>query len=101
MTCTNGFCSGGSCICGSGFINSENICYEKCVLKPCQELIQNLSVSYPTKNHDSILLDISIKNMGINTENCSDMNGTQEFSCQCTAGFEGKRCELGRSFNRS
>ena len=32
--------------------------------------------------------------MGVNTENCSDMNGTNEFECQCYAGFEGKRCEI-------
>ena len=39
--------------------------------------------------------------MNINTEYCDDMNGTQEFSCQCKAGFEGRKCEKGRSFNRS
>ena len=31
--------------------------------------------------------------MGINTESCSDLNGTQEFKCQCKDGFDGKRCE--------
>ena len=37
---------------------------------------------------------IDIKNMGINTESCSDVNGTQEFKCQCKEGFDGKRCEI-------
>ena len=37
---------------------------------------------------------IDIKNMGINTESCSDVNGSQEFKCQCKEGFDGKRCEI-------
>ena len=30
----------------------------------------------------------------MNTESCSDVNGSQEFKCQCKEGFEGKRCEV-------
>ena len=32
--------------------------------------------------------------MGINTEYCSDVNGSQEFKCECHKGFDGKRCEI-------
>ena len=32
--------------------------------------------------------------MNINTQTCSDMNKTKEFSCICNDGFVGKRCEI-------
>ena len=32
--------------------------------------------------------------MGINTEYCFDVNGSQEFKCECNDGFYGKRCEI-------
>ena len=32
--------------------------------------------------------------MGINTESCSDVNGSQQFKCQCKDGFDGRRCEV-------
>ena len=32
--------------------------------------------------------------MGVNTEYCSDLNGNQEFKCECKDGFDGKRCEV-------
>ena len=32
--------------------------------------------------------------MGINTESCSDVDGSQEFKCQCKKGYVGKRCEI-------
>ena len=32
--------------------------------------------------------------MGENTESCSDVNGSQEFKCQCKDGFIGKKCEV-------
>ena len=32
--------------------------------------------------------------MGTNTETCSDLNGSQEFKCQCKDGFDGQRCEV-------
>ena len=32
--------------------------------------------------------------MNVNTEYCSDMDGSQEFRCQCNDGFDGKRCEI-------
>ena len=32
--------------------------------------------------------------MGVNTEYCFDMNGSQEFKCECNVGFDGKMCEL-------
>ena len=32
--------------------------------------------------------------MGLNTESCSDVNGSQKFKCQCMDGFNGKRCEV-------
>ena len=32
--------------------------------------------------------------MGINTASCSDVNGSQEFKCQCEDGFDGQRCEV-------
>ena len=32
--------------------------------------------------------------MGVNTEYCSDLNGNQEFKCECNDGFDGKRCEV-------
>ena len=32
--------------------------------------------------------------MGVNTEYCSDLNGSQEFKCECNDGFDGKRCEV-------
>ena len=31
--------------------------------------------------------------MGVNTDNCSDMNGNQQFKCECKDGFVGERCE--------
>ena len=34
-----------------------------------------------------------IKNIGVNTEYCSDRNRIEEFNCKCNAGFEGRRCE--------
>ena len=37
---------------------------------------------------------IDIKNIGVNTESCSDVNGSQEFKCECKEGFDGKRCEI-------
>ena len=40
------------------------------------------------------LIYIFIKNMGVNTEYCSDMNGNQKFKCECHDGFEGERCEV-------
>ena len=39
-------------------------------------------------------MGICIKKIGVNTESCSDVNGTQEFKCQCIDGFVGKRCEV-------
>ena len=30
----------------------------------------------------------------MNTEYCSDMNGNQEFKCECNDGYDGKRCEV-------
>ena len=35
-----------------------------------------------------------IKNLGVNTENCFDMNGSEAFRCECNGGFEGRRCEI-------
>ena len=32
--------------------------------------------------------------MGLNTEYCSDLNGSQEYKCDCHDGFDGKRCEV-------
>ena len=32
--------------------------------------------------------------MGVNTEYCSDLNGNQEFKCECKDGYDGKRCEV-------
>ena len=32
--------------------------------------------------------------MGVNTEDCSDMNGSQEFKCKCNDRFQGERCEI-------
>ena len=32
--------------------------------------------------------------MGVNTEYCSDLNGSQEFKCECKDGFDGNRCEV-------
>ena len=32
--------------------------------------------------------------MGVNTEYCSDINGSQEFKCECKDRFDGKRCEI-------
>ena len=40
------------------------------------------------------IIGIGIKEIGINTESCSDVNGSQEFKCQCKEGFDGKRCEI-------
>ena len=37
---------------------------------------------------------IIIKNIGVNTEYCFDMNGSQEFKCECNEGYDGKRCEV-------
>ena len=39
------------------------------------------------------MFDISIENIGINTEYCFDSNGSDEFKCECNQGFDGKRCE--------
>ena len=39
------------------------------------------------------MTDINIENIGINTEYCSDLNGNDEFKCECNEGFDGKRCE--------
>ena len=39
------------------------------------------------------MIGIDIKLMGMNTESCSDVNGTQEFKCQCKGGLGGQRCE--------
>ena len=38
-------------------------------------------------------IDISIEDIGINTEYCFDSNGNAEFKCECNEGFDGKRCE--------
>ena len=43
---------------------------------------------FSSRNH------YTIKKIGINTEFCSDMNGSNEFNCNCYTGFEGKRCEI-------
>ena len=40
------------------------------------------------------MIGIGIKKMGTNSESCSDVNGSQEFKCQCKEGFDGKRCEV-------
>ena len=32
--------------------------------------------------------------MGVNTEYCSDMNGSQKFKCECNDEFDGERCEV-------
>ena len=40
------------------------------------------------------MIYIIIKNIGVNTEYCSDTNGSQEFKCVCNDGFDGKRCEF-------
>ena len=39
------------------------------------------------------MIDINNKNMGINTDYCFDSNGNAEFKCECSEGFDGKRCE--------
>ena len=39
-------------------------------------------------------MKINEKNLGINTASCSDVNGTQEFKCECNDRFDGKRCEI-------
>ena len=39
------------------------------------------------------MIDITIKNIGNNTEYCFDSNGNEEFKCECNEGFDGKRCE--------
>ena len=39
------------------------------------------------------MIHIIIKNIGVNTDNCSDMNGSQEFKCECNERFDGERCE--------
>ena len=44
--------------------------------------------------HEIYETHIIFQNIGVNTENCSDMSGTEEFNCQCYSGFEGKRCEI-------
>ena len=31
--------------------------------------------------------------MGVNTEYCSDTNGSRKFKCECNDGFDGERCE--------
>ena len=41
----------------------------------------------------SDLIHVIIKKMGVNTEYCSDMNGSQKFKCECNNGFNGERCE--------
>ena len=43
------------------------------------------------------MIGIDIKKMGLNTEFCSDVNGSKEFKCQCKDGFIGKRCEVADS----
>ena len=40
------------------------------------------------------MLDINIKNIGNNTEYCFDSDGSDEYKCECNAGFDGKRCEI-------
>ena len=40
------------------------------------------------------MIYIRLKNIGLNTESCSDVSGSQEFKCQCKDGFVGKRCEV-------
>ena len=40
------------------------------------------------------MIGIGIKKLGVNTESCSDVNGSQEFKCRCKDGFLGKRCEV-------
>ena len=39
------------------------------------------------------MININIKNIGLNTEYCFDSNGSQEFKCECNEGFDGPRCE--------
>ena len=39
------------------------------------------------------IIDINIENIGVNTEYCSDSNGSEEFQCECNEGYVGKRCE--------
>ena len=39
------------------------------------------------------LIHIIIKKIGVHTEYCSDMNGSQKFKCQCNDGFDGERCK--------
>ena len=40
------------------------------------------------------MVGTSIKNLDVNTEKCSDVNGSQEFKCKCMDGYDGKRCEV-------
>ena len=40
VTCENGFCDAGNCICDSGYINNGNICIETCELNPCEVMIK-------------------------------------------------------------
>ena len=40
-----------------------------------------------------ILIDLNVKDIGIQTEYCFDSNGNAEFKCECNDGFDGKRCE--------
>ena len=42
----------------------------------------------------SFMIDFPTKNIGVNTRYCFDMNGSQEFKCECNDGFDGKRCEI-------
>ena len=45
------------------------------------------------------MIYIIIKNIGVNTEYCSDTNGNQEFKCVCNDGFDGERCEFSCPIN--
>ena len=40
------------------------------------------------------MINILIKNIGVNTRTCFDMDGSQEFKCECNDSFDGKRCEI-------
>ena len=40
------------------------------------------------------MFDISIMNIGANTEYCFDSNGSDEFKCECNEGFDGKDVKM-------
>ena len=40
-----------------------------------------------------------MKNIGNNTESCSDSNGNDEFKCECKEGFYANRCECFCDYN--